>query len=80
MKVSWQVTGVRQDAFAKAHPLVVEEQKLPVERGHYIHPELYGAPEERGIEWARHPQLMKKMKDGRAKQAKVEPVRLAPAH
>jgi len=80
MKVSWQVSGVRQDAFAKAHPLVVEEEKLPVERGHYIHPELYGAPEERGIEWARHPQLMKKMKDGRAKQAKVEPVRLAPAH
>jgi len=79
MKVSWQVTGVRQDAFAKAHPLVVEEEKLAIERGHYIHPELYGAPEEAGIEWARHPQLMKKMKDGRAKQAQVESVRPAPA-
>ena len=27
VKVSWQVTGVRQDAYAKAHPLVVEEEK-----------------------------------------------------
>jgi len=75
MKVSWQVTGVRQDAFAKAYPLVVEEEKLAIERGHYIHPELYGAPEEAGIQWARHPQLMKKMKDGRAKQAQVAPAR-----
>jgi hypothetical protein len=75
MKVSWQVTGVRQDAFAKAHPLVVEEEKLLPERGHYIHPELYGAPEERGIQWARHQQLMKKMKERTAKQAKAAPVR-----
>jgi hypothetical protein len=27
VKVSWQVTGVRQDAYAKAHPIVVEEAK-----------------------------------------------------
>jgi hypothetical protein len=27
VKVSWQVTGVRQDAYAKAHPLLVEEEK-----------------------------------------------------
>jgi len=27
VKVSWQVTAVRQDAYAKAHPLVVEQQK-----------------------------------------------------
>ncbi len=46
MKVSWQVTGIRQDAFAKAHPLAVEVDKAEKERGHYIHPELYGAPAE----------------------------------
>jgi len=79
VEVSWQITGVRQDAFAKAHPLVVEEEKLAIERGHYIHPELYGAPEEAGVQWARHPQLMRKMKEQRAKRAQAEPVRAAPA-
>lgn len=63
VKVSWQVTGVRQDAFAKAHPLVVEQQKDARVRGFYIHPELYGAPQERQIEWARHPGLMTQMKE-----------------
>jgi hypothetical protein len=50
--VSWQIIGVRQDAFAKAHPLVVEEQKNAHERGFYLHPELYGAPEDKGIAWS----------------------------
>jgi len=59
VKVSWQVTGVRQDAFAKANPLVVEQEKEAQTRGFYIHPNLYGAPEEKQIEWARHPQMMK---------------------
>jgi trimeric autotransporter adhesin len=68
MKVSWQVTGVRQDAFAKAHPLEVEVDKPGSERGFYIHPELYGAPEEKGMEWARNPQLMKQRKEMREKQ------------
>ena len=27
VEVSWQITAVRQDAYAKAHPLVVEEEK-----------------------------------------------------
>ncbi|MGA3212250.1 MAG: hypothetical protein ABSD20_13170 [Terriglobales bacterium] len=45
-KVSWQVTGVRHDPWAKANPLQVEQEKPPQERGHYIHPALYGAPNE----------------------------------
>jgi hypothetical protein len=40
----------------------VEEEKNARERGYYLHPELYGAPEEKGISWARHPDLMKRMK------------------
>jgi hypothetical protein len=43
-KVSWLVTGVRQDAWARAHPLEVEVQKPEAERGYYLHPELFGAP------------------------------------
>jgi hypothetical protein len=44
MKVSWQVTGVRHDAYAKTHPLQVEVKKAEKERGHYLHPDAYGAP------------------------------------
>ena len=62
MKISWQVTGIRQDAWANAHRIQVEVEKPERERGYYIHPELYGAPEEKSIAWARHPDLMKRMK------------------
>jgi hypothetical protein len=65
VEVSWQVTGVRRDAYAKAHPLVVEAEKEVRLKGFYIHPELYGAPAERQIEWARHPQTMKKVQQRR---------------
>ncbi len=33
VKVSWQVTGIRQDAYAKAHPIKVEVRKRKAERG-----------------------------------------------
>jgi hypothetical protein len=41
VKVSWQVTGIRHDAYANAHRVQVEEQKSPREQGHYLHPELF---------------------------------------
>lgn len=62
MEVSWQVTGVRQDAYAEAHRIRVEEDKPEAERGYYLHPELFGQPPEKGIEWAQHPVLMERMK------------------
>jgi hypothetical protein len=37
IKVSWQVTGVRHDAFAEQNPIHVEEEKAPRDRGHYMH-------------------------------------------
>ncbi len=63
VKVSWQITGVRQDAYAKANPMVVEEEKDPRLKGFYLHPELYGAPAEKQTEWARHPQTMKMLQE-----------------
>ena len=68
-KVSWQVTGLRQDAYAKAHPLVVEREKAGAERGSYIHPELYGQPAEKQTQWARHPEMMKKVQQHQVKVA-----------
>ena len=44
-EVSWQVTGVRQDAWANAHRIAVEEKKPEAERGSYLHPREYGHPE-----------------------------------
>ena len=44
VKVSWQVTGTRQDAFANANRIQVEVEKAPADRGHYLYPELVGAP------------------------------------
>jgi trimeric autotransporter adhesin len=68
VEVSWQVTAVRQDAYAKAHPFVVEPEKEGKLRGYYIHPELYGAPPQRQIEWARHPQLKARLEQIRQAQ------------
>jgi len=55
VEVSWQITGVRQDAYAKAHPLIVEPEKSPSERGTYLHPELYNQPKEKSTLYATHP-------------------------
>ena len=50
MKVSWQVTGIRQDHWAKANRPIVEEDKPSHERGYYIHPELYGNSTDKSVE------------------------------
>jgi hypothetical protein len=58
MKVSWQITGVRQDAYAKTHPLVVEAAKQGDERGHYLHPDAFGQPKELSITFAKRTKMM----------------------
>jgi hypothetical protein len=41
-KVSWQVTGIRQDAWANANRIPVEVDKKAEDQGRYLHPELFG--------------------------------------
>jgi len=65
MKVSWQVTGIRQDAWANAHRIPVEQDKAAGERGYYLHPELFGQPDQRSVQWARDPEVMQRIKDAR---------------
>ena len=60
VKVSWQVTGIRKDAWADAHRIPVEEDKTEAARGTFLHPELYGEPPERRMKVA-------------PEQARVEP-------
>jgi hypothetical protein len=43
-KVSWQVTGIRHDAYASAHRIPVEVEKPQQERGTYLAPELFAHP------------------------------------
>ena len=69
IKVSWQVTGIRRDAWANAHRIPVEQVKPEKERGSYLHPELYGAQEESGVLWARDPKAMSQWKAARTKPA-----------
>jgi hypothetical protein len=38
------------------------------DRGYYIHPDAFNQPEERGVEWARNPEMMGRMKEARSKQ------------
>jgi hypothetical protein len=51
MRVSWQVTGIRKDAYSSSHPLRVEQAKSPEELGKYLHPDEHGMPVEKGINY-----------------------------
>jgi len=53
LEVSWQVTGIRQDPFAEANRIPVEEDKPAEERGKYLHHAAYGLPQEMGIDYQR---------------------------
>jgi hypothetical protein len=55
VEVSWQVTGIRQDAWANAHRIQVEVEKAPQDQGHYLHPELFGHEGEPNIAEMHHP-------------------------
>ncbi|MBI1761705.1 MAG: hypothetical protein HYR56_09750 [Acidobacteria bacterium] len=80
VKVSWQVTGVRQDAFARKHRIPVEELKSEEERGTYLHADAFGQPEERSLDWAMRPEMMKQQKEQRERGERAQNNKdLAPA-
>ncbi|HEY0701184.1 MAG TPA: hypothetical protein VGD60_00310, partial [Candidatus Acidoferrales bacterium] len=54
VKISWQVTGIRHDAYANAHRVPTEEEKPANEQGRYMHPELFGAGPEQAISASSH--------------------------
>jgi hypothetical protein len=51
LEVSWQVTAVRNDQYARSHPLTAEEEKRTHERGKYLYPESFGLGEEQSIDY-----------------------------
>jgi hypothetical protein len=46
----------------QASSIKVEEDKPRKERGYYLHPELFGQPEEKGVVWMYHEDLMRDAK------------------
>jgi len=67
VKVSWMVTGIRQDAWARANPMLVEQEKPENERGTYLYPDLFNQPARQGIEQARHPGSLRQVNEGSAR-------------
>jgi hypothetical protein len=65
VKVSWQVTARRNDAWMRAHPFAAERDKPAAERGTYLTPLEHGQPEEKGVEWVRQPEVMRQMAQAR---------------
>jgi hypothetical protein len=64
MKVSWMLTGVRQDPYSKAHPIQVEVEKPESERGLYLHPEAYG--KDAALDVLLSPEDLKSLKQNRS--------------
>lgn len=56
VRVSWQVSGVRDDAFARSNGFRAEQPKTGSERGFYLSPQAHGQPESLGIAWQRAPE------------------------
>ncbi|HSE96998.1 MAG TPA: hypothetical protein VLD57_01935, partial [Blastocatellia bacterium] len=73
VEVSWQVTGVRQDAWANKNRIPVEEEKSESERGFYLNPEAFGKDEERSVLWANEPEKLREMKKQRQEAEQKRP-------
>jgi hypothetical protein len=62
VKVSWQVTGIRQDAFANKNRIPTEELKKKEERGLFLHPEAFGESPEKAIGYQKHREITQRLK------------------
>lgn len=49
VKISWMVTGIRQDAYANENRILVEEDKPATERGLYLYPKGFNQPAEKSV-------------------------------
>ena len=49
LEISWQVTGIRHDAYAEKNRIQVEVEKSETEKGTYLHPEVFGKSADKGV-------------------------------
>lgn len=69
MEVSWQLTGIRRDAYANKNRIQVEVEKAPSARGTYLHPEAFDQPAEKGFDWKQRAEELQRLKNVRAGSA-----------
>jgi hypothetical protein len=77
VKVSWQVTGVRNDSYANAHRIIPEVEKEPELRGKYLYPVEMGKSPRLGIDQYTRPKdasEIKKDKEVKATNNAEKPV------
>ncbi|WP_435592808.1 hypothetical protein [Nocardia sp. bgisy118] len=60
LKVSWQLTGIRDDAWARANALQVEQEKPEEEKGYFLNPEAFGHDVTRHVLYRRNEGLVKR--------------------
>lgn len=51
LEVSWMITGIRNDAYAKKYRTPVEEEKPLEEKGYYLQPEAFEASYQKSMEY-----------------------------
>jgi hypothetical protein len=73
-KVSWQVTGIRHDAWANAHRTPVEIEKTGAERGRYLHPHVFGLGPEQSVSYNGGATRLKLPEIGRKRPNEMHPV------
>jgi len=62
VKVSWQVTGVRNDQYAQKNRVVAEVEKAADEKGYYLNPEVFNQPANKAMPYARTKGVMEEAK------------------
>jgi hypothetical protein len=70
VKVSWQVTGTRHDAFANQNRIPVEQNKPEAERGFFLYPSAFGQPEEKNVLTVQHSEVLRQLKETQEKSKK----------
>jgi hypothetical protein len=69
-EVFWQVTGVRQDAWANKHRIKVDTAKKAKDRGKFLNPEVHGARRSQGITFRKAATMSRRSKDDARKVTK----------
>lgn len=60
VKVSWMVTGVRNDPYSQQQAVTPEVAKPAGEQGTYLHPGAYGQPDSKALNY----QLIQQLRQG----------------
>lgn len=79
VKVSWMVTGVRQDKYANAHRVQPEVEKEPQFKGHYLHAEEWGKPASMSIDYLTRPKTKQENKPKISTSGNPAPEKTIPA-